>query len=191
MPWCALAIEDAGDHGVGIEGRQPAHERDRILIGAYRGRPRARQRQINLSERAALPAQGEARRGLVALDFDNDFLEQRPQQLLPVARRRGRGVPNGGQISSEREQTTAPSWESARGRASSRRESSALAALSALRRLRMIKDVIIRKIPRKGGSLDRSVKQRWDKGYYHIHPARPSWSLGGASSAHCTRRVSR
>src|SRR3984885_1566483 len=34
-----LAIEDAGDHGIGIEGRQPAHERDRILIGAYRGRP--------------------------------------------------------------------------------------------------------------------------------------------------------
>jgi hypothetical protein len=65
------------------------------------------QRQINLSERAALPAQGEARRGLVALDFDNDFLEQRPQQLLPVARRRGYGMPNGGQISSKRKQTTA------------------------------------------------------------------------------------
>src|SRR5271169_538240 len=101
-----LAIEDAGDHGIGIEGRQAAHERDRILIGAYRGRPRARQRQINLSERAALPAQGEARRGLVALDLDNDFLEQRPQQLLSVALRRGCGMPNGGQVSSEREQTT-------------------------------------------------------------------------------------
>ena len=101
-----LAIEDAGDHGIGIEGRQPAQERDRILIGAYRGRPRARQRQINLSERAALPAQGEARRGIVALDLDNDFLEQRPQQLLSVALRRGCGMPNGGQVSSERQQTT-------------------------------------------------------------------------------------
>ena len=34
-----LAIEDAGDHGVGLEGRQPAYERDRILIGSYGGRP--------------------------------------------------------------------------------------------------------------------------------------------------------
>ena len=70
MPSCALAIEDAGDHGIRIEGRQPAHERDRILVGAYRGRQRARERQINLSERAAPAAQGEARRGPVALDFD-------------------------------------------------------------------------------------------------------------------------
>ena len=52
-------------------------------------------------------AQGEARRGLVALNFDNDFLEQRPHELLPVARRRGCGMPNGSQVSSEREQTTA------------------------------------------------------------------------------------
>jgi hypothetical protein len=32
---------------------QPADECDRVLIGAYRGRPRARQREIDLVERAA------------------------------------------------------------------------------------------------------------------------------------------
>ena len=82
-PW---RLRDAGDHGIGIKGSQPADERDRILIGAFvAGRGAAA--PINLSERAALPAQGEARRGLVALDFDNDFLEQRPHSSF-----RSRGV---------------------------------------------------------------------------------------------------
>ena len=43
-----LAIEDAGNHGVWIMDGQPADECDRVLIGAYRGRPRARQREIDL-----------------------------------------------------------------------------------------------------------------------------------------------
>src|SRR5271165_5641471 len=50
----ALPIEDAGDHRIGIERRKPAHERDRFLVGAYRGRPRVRQGQIDLIEGAAL-----------------------------------------------------------------------------------------------------------------------------------------
>ena len=35
-----LAIEDACDHSVGIELCQPANERDCVLIGVYRCRPR-------------------------------------------------------------------------------------------------------------------------------------------------------
>ena len=35
----ALPIEDAGDHSVGIVHCQAAHERDRVLIGAYGCRP--------------------------------------------------------------------------------------------------------------------------------------------------------
>ena len=103
----ALAIEDAGDHGVGIMDGQPADERDRVLIGAYRGRPRARQREIDLVERAALPAQREVGCSLVALDLDDDLLEQCPQQLLPVTRRGRCRVPDGGKIGSECEQTVA------------------------------------------------------------------------------------
>ena len=128
-----LAIEDAGDHGVGIMDRQSADERDRVLVGAYRGRPRARQRQIDLIDRTAFPAQREARRGLVALDLDDDLFEQCPQQLLPVTRRGRCGVPNGSQIGSEREQTVALVLGERPGRASSRRASSVFAASSALR----------------------------------------------------------
>ena len=88
----SLPIEDAGDHGVGIMDGQPAHERDRVLIGAYRGRPRARQGQIDLGQRAAFPAQRQVGCGLVALDLDDHLFEQGAQQLLPVAwRGRGRG----------------------------------------------------------------------------------------------------
>jgi hypothetical protein len=40
-----------------------------VLIGAYRGRPRARQREIDLVERTALPAQREVGCSLVAFDL--------------------------------------------------------------------------------------------------------------------------
>jgi hypothetical protein len=33
----ALAAEDAGDGGVVVVGREPAEERDRVLVGADRG----------------------------------------------------------------------------------------------------------------------------------------------------------
>src|SRR5258708_1726407 len=102
-----LALEDAGNHGVWIMDGQPADECDRVLIGAYRGRPRARQREIDLVERAALPAQREVGCSLVALDLYDDLLEQCSQQLFPVTRRGRCRVPDGGKIGPEREQTVA------------------------------------------------------------------------------------
>ena len=102
-----LAIEDAGNHGVWIMDGQPADECDRVLIGAYRGRPRARQREIDLVERAALPAQREVGCSVVALDLYDDLLEQCSQQLFPVTRRGRCRVPDGGKIGPEREQTVA------------------------------------------------------------------------------------
>src|SRR6266481_6420142 len=102
-----LAIEDAGNHGVWIMQGQPADECDRVLIGAYRGRPRAWQREIDLVERAALPAQREVGCSLVALDLYDDLLEQCSQQLFPVTRRGRCRVPDGGKIGPEREQTVA------------------------------------------------------------------------------------
>jgi hypothetical protein len=102
-----LPIENAGDYAVGVMDREPAHQCDRVLISADGGRPRARQGEIDLAERAALPAQREMGRGLVALDLDDDFFEERAQQLLAVARR-GRGrLPDGGEIGPEREEAVA------------------------------------------------------------------------------------
>src|SRR5258708_35804258 len=106
----ALAIEDAGDHAVGVMKGETADERDRVLVGADGGRPRARERQVDLVERAAFPAQREVRGSLVTLDLDDDLLDQRLQQLLPVARRRRRGVPHARKIGPEREQAAALLW---------------------------------------------------------------------------------
>src|SRR5499427_3708728 len=100
-----LPIEDAGDHTIGIMGREPAQQRDRVLVGADGGRPRARQGEVDLVERAALPAQREMGGRLVAIDLDRDVFDEGAQQLLPVARRGRWRVPDGGEIGSECEQT--------------------------------------------------------------------------------------
>src|SRR5499433_1041468 len=102
-----LPIEDAGDHTIGIMGREPAQQRDRVLVGADGGRPRARQSEVDLVERAALPAQCEMGGRRVAIDLDRDVFDEGAQQLLPVARSGGLRVPDGGEIGSEREETIA------------------------------------------------------------------------------------
>src|SRR5437868_10725861 len=86
---------------------EPAHQRDRVLVGADSGRPRARQSEVDLVERAALPAQREMGGRLVALDLDRDVFDEGAQQFLPVARRGRWRVPDGGEIGSECEETIA------------------------------------------------------------------------------------
>src|SRR5260370_29572637 len=86
---------------------QTANQRDRMLAGADRCRPRARQRQSDFVERTALPADREVCCRLVALNPDDNLLDECLQQLLPVARRGGRGVPNLGQIGRDGEQMVA------------------------------------------------------------------------------------
>ena len=102
-----LPIEDAGNYIIGVMSREPAQQRDRVLVGADGGRPRARQSEVDLVERAALPAQREMGGRLVAIDSDHDVFNKGAQQLLPVARRGRLGVPDDGQIGSEREETIA------------------------------------------------------------------------------------
>src|ERR1700756_3880277 len=101
----SLAIEDASDHTIGVMGREPAQQRDRVLVGADGGRPRARQSEVDLVERAALPAQREMGGRLDAIDLDCDVFDEGAQQLLPVARRGRLRVPDGGMIGAEREKT--------------------------------------------------------------------------------------
>src|SRR5215472_10853078 len=102
-----LPIEDAGDHTVGVMGREPAQQRDRVLVGADGGRPRARQSEADLVERAALPVQREMGGRLVAIDLDCDVFDEGAQQLLSVARHGRRRAPDGGKIGAEREKTIA------------------------------------------------------------------------------------
>ena len=66
-----------------------------------------RQREVDLIERAALPAQGEVGGRLVAIDLDRDVLDEGAQQFLAVARR-GRGrVPDDRVIGTKREKAVA------------------------------------------------------------------------------------
>src|SRR5215469_2872929 len=102
-----LTIEDAGDHTVGVMRGEPAQQRDRVLVGADGGRPRARQSEVDVVERAAFPAQREMGGRLVAVDLDRDVFNEGAQQLLPVARRGCLRVPDDGEIGSEREETIA------------------------------------------------------------------------------------
>ena len=71
-----LPIEDAGDHTVGVMGREPAQQRDRVLVGADGGRPRARQSEVDVVEGAAFPTQREMGGRVVAIDLDRDVLNE-------------------------------------------------------------------------------------------------------------------
>src|SRR5215469_7103308 len=102
-----LPIENAGDHTIGVMGREPAQQRDRVLSGADGGRPRARQSEVDLVKRAALPPEREMGSRLVAIDLDRDVFDEGAQQFLPVARRGRWRVPDSGEIGSECEETIA------------------------------------------------------------------------------------
>ena len=101
-----LAVEDPGDRRVVVVDSEPLEQRDRVLFGAD-ARLVTRQRNDELGDRAATPAQGDRRAVLLADHVEDDFLDQRAQQLfaVPVGRRR-RG-PNTPKVGAEREQSFA------------------------------------------------------------------------------------
>src|SRR5215471_1897743 len=105
--FATLTIEDAGDHPIRIMRSQAAHERDRILIGANDLRLEARHVKVEFGERTAPPSHREMGRELVTLDFDDDFFEQRPEQLLAIARRSRGRIPHSADICSDRKQACA------------------------------------------------------------------------------------
>ena len=130
-----LPIEDAGDHTIGVMGREPAQQRDRVLVGADGGRPRARQSEVDLVERAALPAQ--RRDGLAALSRSTlivtSSMRVRSSSFL------SRGVVVGAFQTAARSGPSArrrsrSACEITRGLSFSRRSSSILAVSSARRR---------------------------------------------------------
>ena len=74
----ALAVEDAGDGGVGVVGRQAADQCDGVLVGADLRRVGAGQVDDQLAGLPAAPAQQQLGAGGVAVDGDDDLLEQGP-----------------------------------------------------------------------------------------------------------------
>src|SRR5437867_1466996 len=80
----ALAVEDAGDGGIGVVGRQPADECDGGLVGADRWWVGAGQLDGQFAGLPAAPARQQPGAGGVAVDGDDDLLQQGPQQLLAV-----------------------------------------------------------------------------------------------------------
>src|SRR5215218_7201423 len=71
----ALAVEDAGDGGIGVVGRQPADQGDGVLVGAELRWVGAGQGDVELADRPAAPAHGQVGLGGVAVDGDDDLLE--------------------------------------------------------------------------------------------------------------------
>jgi hypothetical protein len=101
----ALAIEDAGDDGVGVMRGEALDEREAVFVGANPWRVGVRQADLEWGDGAAAPAQGEVRAGFGPLDGNHDVLEQRAQQFLLVARRGGGGVPDAREVVTERAKT--------------------------------------------------------------------------------------
>src|SRR6266852_1192618 len=105
-----LSIENAGNNRIGVVCSQATYQRDGILIGAHSCRTMAGQIEVDLGESAAAPAQRKMCAAFVLVDCDDDFLDQRAQQLLLVARRRGRRLPRLEQVGAEGKQADALVW---------------------------------------------------------------------------------
>ena len=103
----ALAVEDPGDRAVVVVGGEPSEQLDRVLVGADRWAGGVG--SVTASSVIAPPFQRivSGRAALLALDVEDDFLDQAAQQLFAVAvggRRRG---PHAAEVGAEREQPLA------------------------------------------------------------------------------------
>src|SRR5712691_3415357 len=107
-----LSIENAGNNRIGVVCSQATYQRDGILIGAHSCWTMAGQIEVDLGESAAAPAQRKMCAAFVLVDCDDDFLDQRAQQLLLVVRRRGRRLPRLEQVGAESKQADALSERS-------------------------------------------------------------------------------
>src|SRR5207247_9168261 len=94
--------EDAGDGGIGVVGRQPADECDGGLVGADRWWVGAGQLDGQFAGLPAAPARQQPGAGGVAVDGDDDLLQQGPQQFLAVPVGGGRRLPDPPDVVAER-----------------------------------------------------------------------------------------
>ena len=94
----SLSIENARDHSVRVKRGETAHEVQRVLVGSDCCGSRARQRHIDIGQRAAHPAYRQMGGRFVAIDRENHFLDERSQEFLLIAWRRRRRVPDRGKV---------------------------------------------------------------------------------------------
>jgi hypothetical protein len=97
----ALTVEDAGNGGVGVVGGQPADQLDGVFVGADRRWVGAGQLDDQLAGLAAAPAQQQLGAGGVAVDDDDDLLQQGAQQLFAVPVGSGRCLPHQGDVAAQ------------------------------------------------------------------------------------------
>src|SRR6266567_79331 len=79
-----LAIENAGDHGVGVMNSEATHQRDGVFISAH-GCGTALQGEINLGDGTTTPTQGEMHAALLFAECEQAAAlvdAQRPRSLL-------------------------------------------------------------------------------------------------------------
>jgi len=89
-----LAIEDAGNPGVGIKCSQSPQQVDRIVGRTDRRWMRVWQWNIDFAEASPTPAQCQMSVVFIALDSQGDIIEQCAQQLLAIAVARRRSKPD-------------------------------------------------------------------------------------------------
>src|SRR6516162_8741740 len=77
---------------------------NRILVGVQTARLHARQVEINVREGPTTPAQRQMGAACGAVHVDDDFFQQRTEQLLAIAIRGGRCRPDFPEISTKREE---------------------------------------------------------------------------------------
>jgi hypothetical protein len=74
---CALlAIENAGNDGVGIMNGEAPYQRHRILVGAHRRRTATRQIKIDLGKSATAPTQSQVRTIFIFVYGNDDLFDQ-------------------------------------------------------------------------------------------------------------------
>jgi hypothetical protein len=122
-----LAVEDPGDRRVVVVDGEPLEQRDRVLVGAD-ARLVTRQRNNELGDRAAAPAQRDRRAALLADHVEDDFLDQCAQELFAVTVGGRGGGPHAPEVGAEREQSFALGRGEGAGALVIRSSSSACAA---------------------------------------------------------------
>src|ERR671918_30884 len=99
-----LAVQDAGDGGVGVVDGGPGQQLDGVLVGGVGGRGGAAQLDEGLGGGAAPPAHEQLGPLVLLVYVDADVLEQRAQQLLAVPVAGGGRGPHPPDVRAERGQ---------------------------------------------------------------------------------------
>jgi hypothetical protein len=74
--FASMAIENTGDHIIGVMNRQTTQQGNRILVGVQTARLHARQVEIDVREGPTTPAQRQMGAAFGSVHADHDFFQQ-------------------------------------------------------------------------------------------------------------------